>query len=108
MKWLNALALAIIIVGGINWGVVGLLNFDLVGALFGYGDDVGERSMLARVIYIVVGLAALYACSLQASADGHESRGADSAHLNGRIPRGRPAISCAGRLLCAHRSIARL
>lgn len=50
----DLLALVLVIVGGLNWGLVGLLNLDLVAALFGAG------SLLAKIVYIVVGLAALY------------------------------------------------
>ncbi len=60
MKVLNVLALALIIIGGLNWGLVGLFDFDLVGAIFGSTADVGDRSALSRIIYILVGLAALW------------------------------------------------
>lgn len=48
-------ALVLIIVGGLNWGLVGAFNFNLVDTLF------GEGSLLSRVVYILVGLSALYA-----------------------------------------------
>ena len=48
------LALVLMIVGGINWGLVGLMNIDLVAAIFGDG------TMAARMVYALVGLAALY------------------------------------------------
>jgi uncharacterized membrane protein YuzA (DUF378 family) len=48
------LALVLVIVGGLNWGLVGLFNFDLVAAIF------GAMSALSRIVYILVGLAALY------------------------------------------------
>lgn len=48
------LALVLLIVGGLNWGLVGLFDFDLVAAIF------GEKSALSRVVYAVVGLSALY------------------------------------------------
>ena len=48
------IALILMIVGGINWGLVGAFNIDLVAALF------GNMSGLARAVYILVGLAALY------------------------------------------------
>ncbi|MGB9928091.1 MAG: DUF378 domain-containing protein [Methanosarcina sp.] len=48
------LALLLVIVGGLNWGLVGLLDLDLVATLF------GEGSALSRIVYILVGLAALY------------------------------------------------
>lgn len=47
-------SMALLIVGGINWGLVGLFNFDLVATLF------GEMSLLSRIVYAVVGLSALY------------------------------------------------
>lgn len=51
---LDWLALVLLIVGGINWGLVGIARFDLVAALF------GEGSGLSRAVYVLVGLAALY------------------------------------------------
>ena len=59
MKNLNAVALLLIIVGGVNWLLVGLFQWDLVGGIFG-----GMDSIIARVVYILVGLAALYSISL--------------------------------------------
>lgn len=46
-------ALVLLIVGGLNWGLVGLFNFDLVAALF------GDMSTLSRIVYVVVGIAAV-------------------------------------------------
>ncbi|MBD3236599.1 MAG: DUF378 domain-containing protein [Candidatus Eisenbacteria bacterium] len=57
MKSLNALdviALILVIVGGLNWALVGIFNFDLVAAIF------GAMSVLARIVYILVGLGAIY------------------------------------------------
>ena len=54
MKALNAIALILIIVGGINWGLVGLFDFNLVSALF------GVESWFTNLVYILVGLAAIY------------------------------------------------
>jgi uncharacterized protein len=48
------LAMILLIVGGVNWGLVGLFNVDLVAALF------GQMSPLSRIVYVVVGLCALY------------------------------------------------
>ncbi|KIG07666.1 DUF378 domain-containing protein [Caballeronia concitans] len=45
---------ALVIIGALNWGLVGLLNFDLVAAIFGAG------SPGARIVYILVGLAGIY------------------------------------------------
>ena len=44
----------LVVIGGLNWGLVGFFNFDLVATLF------GDMSTLTRVIYALVGLAALY------------------------------------------------
>ena len=52
------LALVLMIVGSVNWGLVGVANFDLVAALFGPG------SMLSRVVYSLVGLAGLYGIAM--------------------------------------------
>ena len=54
MKALNVITLILVIVGGLNWGLVGLFNFDLVAAIFGAG------STLARIVYVLVGLSAVY------------------------------------------------
>ena len=54
MKSLDIAAVALLVIGGINWGLVGAANFDLVAALF------GPMSALSRVVYVLVGAAALY------------------------------------------------
>lgn len=51
---LDILALILIIVGGLNWLLVGIFSFDLVAAIFGY------MSVITRIVYILVGLAAIY------------------------------------------------
>jgi uncharacterized membrane protein YuzA (DUF378 family) len=55
MKTLNLVTLALLVVGGLNWGLVGAFQFDLVAALFG-----GQDAPLARIVYVVVGLSALW------------------------------------------------
>ena len=58
---LNAIdwvALALLIIGGLNWGLIGAANFDLVAAIFGAG------SMLSRIIYAIVGLSALWTIAI--------------------------------------------
>ena len=55
MKALDMIALALVIIGGLNWLLVGLFEFDLVASLFG-----GQEAMLSKIVYILVGLAALY------------------------------------------------
>ena len=55
MKLLNILSLVLLIVGGLNWGLVGLFRFDLVATIF------GEASLLSNIVYVLVGLSAIYA-----------------------------------------------
>ena len=55
MKALDYVALILLIVGGLNWLLVGLFQFDLVAAIFG-----GQAAIISRIIYVVVGLCALY------------------------------------------------
>ena len=51
MKTLQRIALALVIIGAINWGLIGFFSFDLVASLFG-----GQDAFLSRVIYSLVGL----------------------------------------------------
>jgi uncharacterized membrane protein YuzA (DUF378 family) len=55
MKTMNIITLILIIIGGINWGLVGLFQFDLVASLFG-----GQDAALSRLVYILVGVSALW------------------------------------------------
>ena len=59
MKSLDLLALVLLIVGGLNWGLVAFFNFDLVAALTGAGAF-GNKNMLGVVVYALVALSALY------------------------------------------------
>jgi uncharacterized membrane protein YuzA (DUF378 family) len=59
MSKLNVLAGALLIVGGLNWGLVAIGEFDLVAWIF--GEDFGETSATSRVVYGLVGVAAIYA-----------------------------------------------
>jgi uncharacterized membrane protein YuzA (DUF378 family) len=54
MKTLDVIIAALLVIGGLNWGLVGLLNFDLVAAIL------GNMSFLSRIIYVVVGVSAIY------------------------------------------------
>ncbi len=54
MRSLDVAAAILLVIGGLNWGMVGAANFDLVATIF------GEMSSLSRLVYVVVGLAALY------------------------------------------------
>ena len=58
MKKLDLAAMTLLIVGGLNWGLVGLAKFDLVAAVCG-GLDFGETNAVSRVVYVLVGLAAV-------------------------------------------------
>ena len=53
MSKLDILAIILLIVGGLNWGLVGLLNFNLVTSIFGIGT-------ITKIVYILVGIAAVY------------------------------------------------
>jgi len=55
MRALNIITLIFIIVGGINWLLVGIADFDLVATIFG-----GQDSALATIVYVLVGLSALW------------------------------------------------
>lgn len=59
MKAFNVISLILIILGGLNWLSVGLFKYDVVSEVFGGTEEVGSR-----IVYIVVGVAALYALSL--------------------------------------------
>lgn len=52
---MDRLALILVIIGALNWGLIGLFQFDLVASLFG-----GQESVLSRIIYSLVGIAGLY------------------------------------------------
>ena len=54
MNAVDWIAMTLLIIGGLNWGLVGLFEIDLVATLF------GEMSLLSRIIYTLVGLSALY------------------------------------------------
>ena len=61
MNKLNAfdwLAVILVIIGGLNWGLVGILKFDLVATIF------GDMSAISRVVYALVGLAAVYLAAI--------------------------------------------
>ena len=53
MRIVNVITLVLLIVGGLNWGLIGVFGFDLVAALF------GEMSPLSRIVYTLVGVSAL-------------------------------------------------
>lgn len=69
MRSLDFIALLLIIIGAINWGLIGFFQFDLVATLFG-----GMDSLLSRIIYGLVGLAGLYGLSLFGKIDDESAR----------------------------------
>ena len=56
---MDRLSLALVIIGAINWGLVGLFQFDLIAFLFG-----GQAALLSRILYTIVGAAGLWSISL--------------------------------------------
>jgi len=58
MKIIDRIALILIIIGAINWGLVGFFNFNLVDTIF------GEMSMLSRIIYALVGISGIWGIKL--------------------------------------------
>lgn len=57
MKTIDYIALILVIIGAINWGLIGFLGFDLVRVIF------GDMTLMSRIIYSLVGIAGLYAIS---------------------------------------------
>jgi len=62
LKPIDLAALALVIVGALNWALVGLFEFDLVATIT--GDEFGETNIVSRIIYILVGLAGVWLISL--------------------------------------------
>ncbi len=54
MKGIKTVAIVLLVVGGLNWGLVGTMGFDLVRAIF------GDMTLLSRIVYTLVGVAAVY------------------------------------------------
>ena len=59
MRILDKIALALVVIGGINWGLIGIFRFDLVAWIF-----CGQAAILSRIIYTLVGIAALWCITL--------------------------------------------
>jgi len=55
MKSLDVIVAILLVIGGLNWGLVGLFEFDLVATIFG-----GQTAVLSRIVYTIVGICALY------------------------------------------------
>ena len=58
MRKMDIVSAALLIIGGLNWGLVAVANFDLVAAIFGL--DFGQTNVATRIVYGLVGLAAVY------------------------------------------------
>ena len=58
MKPLDAVATALVVVGGLNWGLVAIAQFDLVAWIF--GEEFGTTNAASRIVYGLVGIAAVY------------------------------------------------
>ena len=56
---LDRIALLLTIIGGINWGLIGIFQFDLVAFIFG-----GQAAVVSRIIYVLVGISAIWCISL--------------------------------------------
>ena len=61
MNTLDWIAVILVIIGGLNWGLVGLFKYDLVASVF------GDMSTVSRIVYDLVGLAALYMIYMKAT-----------------------------------------
>jgi uncharacterized protein len=57
MKTIDYIALILVIIGAINWGLIGFLGFDLVRVIF------GDMTLVSRIIYAIIGICGLYALS---------------------------------------------
>lgn len=57
MKVLDTIALILVIIGAVNWGLIGFFQYDLIAALFGF------MSGISRIVYALVGIAGLYSIS---------------------------------------------
>lgn len=66
-KFLRNTAYTLMLIGAVNWGLIGMLDFDLVAFLF------GEMSILSRVVYSLVGISAIYAAFTTRACDRIES-----------------------------------
>lgn len=64
MKALDYTALTLVIIGAINWGLIGFFQFDLVATLFG-----GMDSWISRIIYALVGISGIYTLTLYGKLD---------------------------------------
>ena len=83
MKALDLTALFLVIVGAVNWGLVGLAEFDLVATIT--GDEFGETNMISRIIYILVALAGLWTLTILARLASDDTREARETRTTSRV-----------------------
>ena len=57
MKTLDYIALVLVVIGAVNWGLIGFFNFDLVRVIF------GDMTLISRIVYALVGVSGLYSLS---------------------------------------------
>lgn len=67
-KGWDILAITLVIIGAINWGLIGFFRLDFVSMIFG-----GQTSLISRIIYAIVGLAGLYAFTMYSKLNSRES-----------------------------------
>ncbi|WP_164669376.1 DUF378 domain-containing protein [Virgibacillus doumboii] len=80
METLKRIALALVIIGAVNWGLIGLFQFDLVATLFG-----GQDSGLARIVYALVGLSGLICLTMLFSPMDEENVESDTSFKTGNL-----------------------
>ena len=67
---MDKIALLLVIIGAVNWGLIGFFNYNLVSGIFG-----AQLAVVSRVIYAIVGLAALYGITFLFQDERHAARG---------------------------------
>lgn len=72
LKPLDLVALVLVIVGAVNWGLVGLFEFDLVATIT--GNDFGETNIISRAVYLLVGASGLWLLTVLARATNSDRR----------------------------------
>lgn len=66
---MDKIALALLIIGGIDWGCIGVFQFDFIAAIFG-----GQGAVVSRILYVLVGLAAIWCITLLFRGNGRDDR----------------------------------
>lgn len=83
MKPLDLTALLLVVVGALNWALVGLAEFDLVATIT--GDEFGETNMISRIIYVLVGLAGIWTLTILARLASDDTREARDTRTTSRV-----------------------